>query len=469
MTELTRAEQTLRAHTDFLVPGDEGYREAVTAWNLAAVQRPFAVAVPRDLEAVIRVVRAAAQLGLRIAVQSTGHGAGTLADGDLSRTVLLRMHAFTGVTIDSEARTARVLGGTLWSQVVEAAAPHGLTALHGSAGDVAVAGFVLGGGLSFYSRRHGLAAHAVRAFEVVTSAGEVVRATPTQHPQLFWALRGGGGNFGAVVAVELDLLPMAEVYAGMMLWDLDRAPEVLPAWRDWTIGLTDSVTTSLRLMRFPAIPDLPPFLSGRRVLVIDGAVLEEDGRAAEILAPLRALRPEMDTFGRIPAAAMLGVHMDPPVPTAAVSDHLLLDELTDAAVEALLDEAGPAAETPLTIAELRHLGGALGVRQEAGALEWIRGNYAFLSLAMVPDPSLAPAAQQLVTAVAEALHPWANGSRFLNFAERRVDASVAYSEGAWAVLERVRTLYDPLRVWSASHAVGEGNAPADSALSGEVR
>ncbi len=456
MNDLLSAEQMLRANTDFLFPDDPGYAEASTAWNLAAVQRPFAVAVPRDVQSVVRVVRAAAGLGLRIAVQSTGHGAGALAAGDLGRTVLLRMHELTGVTVDPHARTARVTGGTLWRDVIAAAAPHGLTALHGSAGDVAVAGFVLGGGLSFYSRRHGLAAHSVRAFEVVTSSGEVIRATIDHHPKLFWALRGGGGNFGVVVAIELDLLQIPDVHAGMMLWDLDRAPEVLRAWRDWTVGLDDAITTSLRLMRFPAIPELPPFLSGRRLVVIDGAVLESDERAAELLGPLRALQPEMDTFARIPSIGLLDVHMDPPVPTGGVSDHALLDALPDAAIEALLEVAGPGAEIPLMFAELRHLGGAAGVRQSSGALARIHGSYAFLALAAVPDHSLLPVAEELTSAVTDALRPWENGCRFLNFAERAVDASTGFGGDAWETLDRVRTLYDPLRIWSAAHPVGEG-------------
>ncbi len=199
----------------------------------------------------------------------------------------------------------------------------------------------LSGGVSFYGRTHGLAVNSVRAVEVVTADGSLVRADATTNPDLFWAIRGGGGNFGVVVAIEIDLLPYADVYAGMLLWDRERAPEVLRAWAQWTREAPESVTTAIRVMSFPPIPELPPFLSGRNLVVIDGAVLEDDERAAELLAPLRALAPEMDTFGRIPVTGLLGVHMDPPEPTPSVSDHSLIGVLTQDAIDALLAKVGP--------------------------------------------------------------------------------------------------------------------------------
>ena len=128
-----------------------------------------------------------------------------------------------GVEIDAEARTARVQAGTLWLEVTEASTPHGLFPLSGSSPDVGVVGYTLGGGLSWLARKHGLAANSVTAIELVTPDGQLVRATADEHADLFWALRGGGGNFGVVTAMEFRLFPYGEVYAGMMLWPL-RAP-----------------------------------------------------------------------------------------------------------------------------------------------------------------------------------------------------------------------------------------------------
>ncbi|MFD5866660.1 FAD-dependent oxidoreductase [Agromyces sp. NPDC127015] len=435
-----------------LLPGDTGYDDACRPWNLAVSQRPAAVAVPRTVAEVVAAVTAAGADGLRIAPQSTGHAASAIAGDHLEEALLLRLHALTGVEVDPALRTARVAGGTLWQDVVAAAAPHGLTALHGSAGDVAVAGYLLGGGLSFYGRAHGLAASSVRAIELVTADGELIRASAEQHAALFWALRGGGGGFGVVVAVEIDLLPIADVVAGMLLWDLAAAPQVARAWAEWTSTVPESVTTSLRLMRFPPLPELPPFLSGRELVVIDGALLEDDERAAELLAPLRDLAPELDTFGRMPSSGLLAVHMDPPAPTPGVSDHAMLAGLPEAAIDALLAAAGPGVETPLMIAELRHLGGALA-RPHDGALARLDGAYALFAVSPAPTPELAELGEQVTAAVAGALQPWSTGGTFPNFAERP-DASSAFSEAADRErLVRVRDLYDPRRVWIASHAV----------------
>lgn len=437
------------------LPGDPGYDAASTPWNLAVEQRPAAVAVPRTIEQVRDLVRAAAAAGLRVAPQSTGHGAAALGEGALTDVVLLRLHELTGATVDAAAGTVRVLGGTLWQQVVEAAAAHGRAVPHGSAGDVAVAGFALSGGLSFYSRRHGVAANAVRAIEVVTADGEVRRASATEDRDLFWALRGGGaGNFGVVVAIELDLLPYPDVFAGMLLWDRERAPEVVRAWAEWTRTAPDSATTSLRVMSFPPLPELPPFLSGRDVVVIDGAVLETDEHAAEILAPLRALAPELDTFGRIPAPALLQVHMDPPGPTPAVADHSILGALDDAALDTFLDQVGPGTRSGLVFAELRHLGGRLATPVAGGgALSSIGGDYALLCLAAAPTPQAAVAGRAAAFTVVRALSAWSRVALVPTFTETRVDASRFHDGEDWAALCRIRDEVDPRRLFVANHPI----------------
>ena len=435
------------------LPGDPGYDAARTPWNLAVDQRPAAVAVPHSADEVADVVRAAAAAGLRVAPQSSGHGAGPFMRRDLGDTVLIRLHELTGVTVDAEARTARVLGGTLWQDVVTAAAPHGLTALHGSAPDVAVAGYVLGGGLSFYGRRHGLATNSLRAVEVVTADGSLVRATADDHAELFWALRGGGGNFGVVVAVELDLLPYADVFAGMLLWDRERAPEVVPAWAAWTREVPESVTTSLRVMSFPPLPELPPFLSGRQIVVIDGAVLEDDDRAAELLAPLRALAPEMDTFARIPAAGLTAVHMDPPAPAPAVADHAVLAELPEEAVAAYLGEVGPGSTTSLLFAELRHLGGALARPAEGGGVaSHLEGTYALFCVAIAPFPEAAAQGIADAAAMCAAMAPWTTGTHVLNFSDSPVDVASVYGD-RYERLRAVRAAADPHGLFVAHHPV----------------
>ncbi|HYO31951.1 MAG TPA: FAD-binding oxidoreductase [Nocardioidaceae bacterium] len=435
-------------------PGDPGYDAARLPWNVAVDQRPAAVAVPRTVDDVVAVVRGATSAGLRVAPQSTGHGAAPLPEHGLADVVLVRLHDLNGVTVDVEGRSARVVGGTLWRDVVAATAPHGLTALHGSSPDVAVAGYVLGGGLSFYSRQHGLATNSITALEVVLSDGSLVRASSGENPDLFWALRGGGGNLGIVVALEFDLLPVPDVYAGMLLWDLGHAPQVLRTWRDLTRTAPDTVTTSLRLMSFPPLPELPPFLSGRRLVVVDGAVLEDDETAAALLTPLRALAPEIDTFGRMPVAGLLDVHMDPPGPTPAVSDHAVLHSLDDEAVDALLSAAGPDSASPLLFAELRHLGGALSrPAAGAGALATLPGEYSLFCVAVAPVPEAVVAGQAAAAEVVQALAPWSMSAKLLNFAEAAVDTSSGFEAEAWARLVAVRNELDPHRTMVAAHPI----------------
>ncbi|WP_122816484.1 FAD-binding oxidoreductase [Nocardioides pantholopis] len=454
MTETDPATR-LRSSCELYLPGDPGYDAARTPWNLSVDLRPAVVAVPRTVEEVADLVGDAGRAGLRVAPLSTGHGVGPLAEQDLDDVVLLRLSELSGVSVDPVARTARVIGATPWRDVVAATAEHGLTALHGSAPDVALPGYVLSGGLSFYARRHGLAAGSVRAVELVTADGELVRADATEHPDLFWALRGGGAaNFGVVVAIELDLLPYADVYAGMLLWDRERAPEVLAAWAAWTRTAPETATTVLRVLSLPPLPQLPPFLSGRDLVIIDGAVLEDDEHAASLLAPLRALEPEIDTFGRIPAAELLDVHLDPPGPTPAVSDHTVLGPLDDAALAALLGQVGPGTSSGLTVTEVRHLGGALARPGPAGgALSALPGDYSVFCIATAPTPEAAGPARQAAATVVAALAPWSVPGLVATFTERRVQASRLVDGEDWARLAALRDRYDPARRFVPNHAL----------------
>jgi len=207
--------------------GDPGWDIARQSFNLGLDQRPALVAVSADANDVARVVRFASQRGLRVAAQATGHGASPL--GDLGGTILLKTSAMTGVQVDAGPRRARAAGGARWQDVVTGASELGLAALHGSSGTVGVAGYSLGGGISWYVRKLGLQANSVTAVELVTADGQLVRADHEREPELFWALRGGGGNFGVVTALEFALYPADVVYAGALFFPFERAAEVLHA------------------------------------------------------------------------------------------------------------------------------------------------------------------------------------------------------------------------------------------------
>ena len=326
--------------TTILTPGDPGWDDARRAWNLAVDQHPAAVALPACAQQVAEVVRFARERGLRVTTQGTGHNAAPL--GPLANTVLVKTERMRRVTIDPAARIARAEAGTLWLDVVEAAAEHGLAALAGSSPDVGVVGYTIGGGMSWLGRAYGLSANNVEAIEVVTADGRLVRADASNHTDLFWALRGGGGSFGVVTAIELRLFPITEVCAGLLWWPADAAAEVLQAWRELTQGeLPEEFTTSARLLNIPPVPEMPVHLRGKSFVVIDVIHLGTPAEADALLAPLRALEPVTDTIGMIPAKALSHLHLDPEQPTAGAGDGLMLASLPAEAIETIVRVAGP--------------------------------------------------------------------------------------------------------------------------------
>ena len=251
---------------DVVTPYDDDWDEARQAWNLAVDQQPAAVALPESADDVAAIVTFAKANGLRVAPQGTGHNAPAL--GDLSDTILVKMHRMRGVSVDAERRSARAEAGVIWIEVVEAAAEHGLAALAGSSPDVGVMGYTLGGGLSWLGRKYGIGANQVTAIEVVTASGDLVRTDWANEPDLFWALRGGGGSFGIVTAIEFNLFPIEEVYAGILWFPVERATEVLNAWRDWTEHLPDEMTSVGRILQFPPIPQIPEPVRGQSFVVV---------------------------------------------------------------------------------------------------------------------------------------------------------------------------------------------------------
>ena len=250
-----------RLNDRIIGPDDPGWDEARRAWNLAVDQRPAAVARPESADDVVAVVEVAREQGLRVAPQGTGHGA--LARASLERSVLVDMSRMNRVAVDPESRVARLQAGAQWQHVMGPAAEHGLAGLSGSAPDVCVTGYALGGGAGWMARRYGLAASSIRAAEVVTADHGRVRADAESEPDLLWALRGGGGSFGVVTSFELELFPVRELYGGVLFWPQERAAEVLRAWREWTATLPDEMTSLGRLLNFPPFEEVPEPFRGR--------------------------------------------------------------------------------------------------------------------------------------------------------------------------------------------------------------
>ena len=439
-----------------VLPGDGRFDDARRAWNLAVDQRPAAVVFPASAADVAAAVRYAAGHGLRIAAQGTGHGAGSL--GPLADTLLLRTDRMRGIQIDPHTRTARVEAGVVWLDVVHAAARHGLAALAGSSPDVGVVGYTLGGGMSFLGRTYGLAANNVLAIEMVTADGRLVRADHEHEPDLFWALRGGGGSFGVVTALEFRLFPLTHAYAGVLWYPIERGSEVLHTWGELTrSGPPDELTTVGRFLNLPPIPQIPEPVRGKSFVIVEAYHLGDPAEADRLLAPLRALGPVNDTIATVPVPVLSHLHMDPEEPVPGAGDGLMLDRLPAAAIDAFAGAAGAGAAFPLVSAELRHLGGEFArTRPGNGALASIDAQYVLYAVGMTPVPDLVAPVMGQLGAVKRALAPWAAGQMYLNFAETQRPAAPFWTAPAYRRLRQVKADIDPADMIRSNHPVAPG-------------
>ncbi len=443
-----------------IFPDDSRYDDARRSWNVTADLRPDVVVLARSIEDVVAAVGYASERDLRVVVQGTGHGASV--HGSLAGALLLNMRELRSVEIDAENRYAKVEAGALWEDVVTPAAVHGLAALHGSSPNVGVVGYSLGGGIGWMARMHGLASESILAAEIVTADGTLVRADRSENADIFWAIRGGGGGLGVIVSLKFALYPVSELVAGMLVWPWERSAEVLTRYVEWAETAPDSVTTSGRLLQIPPLPDIPEAFRGRQLVVIDGAILGTEDEANEILASLRELEPELDTFATVPAASLVRLHMDPEPPMPAIGDGVMLDALDADAIDAIVAVAGPGTDSPMIVVELRQLGGTLlEHKPDAGALGALDGSFAFFTVGAPMGPGLAEAIESRITALKDALAPWSRAKPYLNLAETRVAIGDAIGADAFARLEQVKAAIDPNGLFRSGHAF---EAPTHSDL-----
>jgi FAD/FMN-containing dehydrogenase len=434
-------------------PADSGYDEARAAWNLFADQRPAAVAIPENETDIAFAVAYAREAGLRVSVQGTGHN--PLPLGDMSQSILIRTHRMRQVDIDPAARRARVQAGAIWSDVSGPASSYGLAPLSGSSPDVGVVGYSLGGGIGYLGRKHGIQTNSVTAIELVTADGEHVRVDASHDPELFWALRGGGGNFGVVTAMEFDLYPVSALYGGWLIWPWEQSHEVISRWVEWTRTTPDEVTSMARILQLPPLPDIPEIVRGRQIVVVSAAILgaREDGEW--LLGPMRDLKPEIDTFAEMELAGLSHLHGDPEHPVPGLSDTRILDDLPPAAVDAFVEKAGPDAGTSLLAAELRQMGGAFARDGEGhGALSRIDGDFVAFAVGMVMDERMGAAVERDAGALMETMEAYGHGRTYSNFAERPTDAGSFYPDEVYARLRALRARVDPDGLMRANHVIG---------------
>jgi FAD/FMN-containing dehydrogenase len=434
-----------------VTPSDPDWDVTRQVFNLAMDLRPTAVALPRDVNDVIAAVEYADAHGLRVAPQATGHNADAL--GSLDEVLLVDVRELQNVSIDPGARRVRVGAGVKWERVVPQLSELGLAALHGSSPDVGIAGYSLGGGMGWLARKHGLQTNSVTAMELVTAEGRAARVDAENEPELFWAIRGGNGNFGLVTAIEFAVYPVDSLYAGVMFFPFERAGEVLHAWTELLPTLPDELMTWAKLMQFPDAPDVPEAVRGGSFTVIFGAFLGSEDEGQALLRPVRDLGPAVDTFAIVPPATLGDMAMDPPDPLPFVSTTALLGDLPGAGVDELVSAAGPGSGSPLAMVELRHMGGALARRSPgAGARATLPGSIAMLSLGVPEDEASAATAKTYLESVDRAVLPYHTGD-YPNFVMEPADASSFFDADTWTRLREAKALYDPNDLFEGNHHI----------------
>ncbi|WP_308123657.1 FAD-binding oxidoreductase [Modestobacter marinus] len=419
-------------------PDDPGYGPLVSPWNLAVPVQPAAVVDARTAQDVATAVRFAGAFGLRVGVQATGHGAVPGITGDL----LISTKGLDELTVHPEG-WARVGAGVKWLRVIEAAAPLGLAPLNGSSSDVGVVGYTTGGGVGPMTRTHGLAADRVRAFDVVTGDGVLRRVTPTEHPDLFWALRGGKGTTGIVTAVEFDLLRMSTFYGGAIYFDGADTARVVEAWRHWSATLPEEGTTSFVIFQLPPLEFVPPPLAGRMTLGVRFLWTGDPAEGARLLDQLRAVAPVvLDDAALKPYTAVDSVHADPVDPMPVIDPAILLRDFPAEAAELLLAVAGPGSGSPQVLVEVRQLGGAYAREAEhPNAFDHRAARYSVLVVGMAPDPAAPGHAEAVFSALAD----WDTGTVWPNFGPVHDARSArrAYGEATRRRLAEIVAAYDP--------------------------
>jgi FAD/FMN-containing dehydrogenase len=420
-----------------LVPGDEGFEAAARPWSTAVTQPVAAVVRAADADDVAAVVAHARRAGVSVVTQPTGHG----ASGGVEDAILLRTGALDSVEIDAERRVAKVGAGANWGAVQAAAAVHGLTALAGSNPVVGVTGYTLGGGLSWFSRKYGWASDAVRAFEIVDAEGARARVTAANDPELFWALRGGGGDFAVVTALEFDLFPAPGLYGGRVMWHGARTAEVFEAFQEITAEAPDELSVWFHRVQFP---DAPPMVA------LDVAYLGDPAAGRSLLARLEAIDgPIADKRGALSVANLGDITAEPSDPSPSVSRGELLTDLGDAVVKTLLDE--PVA--PLVDIQIRHLGGALARSvADGGARGPVTEPYLLYALGL-GLPHLTAAVTARRAEIVDAIGAHISGRKPYTFLAPGETAAAAFDETTLARLRVIKRARDPRSVIRANYPV----------------
>jgi len=440
-------------HGPVLTPSDADLAAEAATFNLAVTHRPSIVVGATCADDVVAAVRWAGAHRLPVAVQATGHG----PMQPVEHAVLVTTGRMRTVQVDPVRRTAQVGAGARWADVLGDAEPHGLTGVAGSSSQVGVVGYSVGGGMGPLGRRHGYGADLVRRVEIVTADGRLRQVDAERDPDLFWAVRGGKGNFGVVTSVEIDLVPVPSLFAGAVFMSGSDGAAVLHSFRTWAATLPERASTSVALLNMPSFEAVPDVLRGRFVVMLRFALDGTDAEGDALLAPMReAGHVLLDSVGRIPTTATDVIHQDPRDPMPVWERGGLLAELPAGAVDALLGSAGEGLAPHLAMVELRLMGGALGrPARIPNAVSGREGAYSLLTLGVLA-PGGAEAVQAEAKRVHEALAPWSTGTAPVNWlgpSATPAEIAAAWRPEVFQRLLAIKERVDPTNMFRFGHAI----------------
>lgn len=435
-----------RCHGQVFTPDDAGYDTARAGWNLAVDQRPSVVVMAVSERDIANAVEYAAGEGLGVAIQATGHGIATPANGG----VLVNTSRMRGVEIDPRSRIATVEAGAMWKDVVPKAHEFGLAPLSGSSSGVGVVGYTTGGGSGFLGRQYGYAADSVTGARVVTSNGGILDIDADNHPDLFWAIRGGTSNFGLITRLKFRMYPVSHFYAGGIYWPIELASEVAAVYREWSAAAPEELTSRLAFIHVPPLPYIPKELHGKWVISVQGAFNGPEQDGEELFRPLRLVDGAIeDAVRMIPFTASDSIARDPQQPVPATVHTELVDTIASGFVQYVVEDlASP--YSPVTMIELRHQGGAFARDPAVPSAVGIRPKgYMLNAIAAVLPGGGRQAAEAALSAIQTAARSWATGQCFLNgidqFGAHRVRS--AYASETWAKLQSIKRRYDPENIF----------------------
>jgi FAD/FMN-containing dehydrogenase len=456
-----------RLSGEVILPGRPGYEESRRVFNGMYDRHPALIARCASTADVAGAVDIARERGLLVAVRGGGHsfsGLSTCDDG-----VVIDLGGLKSITVDPIARSARAGGGVLWGEFDAATQAHGLHTPGGRMSTTGLGGFTLGGGYGWTSSKYGLASDNLISVELVLADGTVIRASEHEHPELFWGLRGGGGNFGIVTEFEFRLHPLGPiVLAGLMMFPIDRAPEAMRRWRDYADTAPDELSTAAVVLIAPPEPFVPPELHGKPVLGVAAMYVGDPEQGPDVVAPLKDLHPAVDLVVPMPYTEFQR-SLDPLAPWGQrfYARGEYLSELGDDAIDTFLDRGVDVAAlgAPLSQMVIFRIGQAVStVPHEATAFSHRNAQYIFHPITAWFDPS---ADERLIAAnraFTGAMRPFTSGASYLNFTHEPDRVRDAYGDAKYARLVALKDRYDPANLFRLNQNIRPSQAIAPPAL-----